>query len=472
MNRSNHSFSLSQHQLAKKAISLIFALLFRLQASWEFLRRVNIVVSARGLLLLLFAIYLFSGPAMLEADIIATILSLALLAMTLTFALITIGYGLLLKKGFGITVTPPQDEYPPAALESGKAAAFLLRCTELQLPPLYNLSLKLEFENGRIETSLHRLKGAACGRRFIQERLVFPHRGVWQIRRIAARLQDQFGLTVFNWDLTAELSGQSVRVCPPRVEDAQLPILSSCRRSGDTLIDINNRQGEHFDLKQYHPSDGLRKIVWKIYAKAGKLISRHPEPSMTPEGQVVVYCLAAPQDDHVCSAALAYLRRLEDLELEMFVGCEGMPPERIARDPAGAEDLMIESIWKSAHSEAASLPAGLLSFITALQQSLKDSRVERVLIFCSPARLCKEEILDAYVGCGGLLEQNGIEPVFFAVPAKGVPARAAGISQSSRPLWGRLKPLLIDTPREAETAADLYPAFAAACMRSRWQVLS
>ncbi|NLF25338.1 MAG: DUF58 domain-containing protein [Deltaproteobacteria bacterium] len=438
----------------------------------KLLRRANLIITTRGLLLALFAVYLFSGPAILEADIIATILSLGLLALLVTLMLITAVGGVLLKKSFGVTLIPPQDQAPVPALESGKNLSFLLRCNTLQLLPLYQLSLKLEFERGTIITATHTLKGSSYGHRFIREQLKFPHRGIWHIRGLTAKLHDQFGLTSFDWKLTAELSGQSLRVKPPSRSEGRLPILSSCRRSGDTLIDIQNRQGDYFDLKQYHPSDGLKKIVWKIFAKSGKLIARHPEPSMTPEGQVIAYCLAGPQEDFVCAAALGYLRRLEELELEIFFGCEAMRQMEPAQDSQIAEDLLIETVWQSACSSAASLPTQMRQFIGVLQSKLRDTSPERVIIFCSTTRLGDEEMLNAYVACGHALEESGINPVFFLIAPDPTPTAASSPTPARVPkFWQDIGNLIIEPPSGTALQPQHHPALTAACMRNHWQVL-
>jgi len=99
-----------------------------------------------------------------------------------------------------------------------------------------------------------------------------------------------------------------------------VPVLTSSYRAGDLISDANERRGDPFDLKPYHPSDGIKKILWKVYAKTGELISRHPEQSMTPEGQVFIFSVNNVEDDHVCGAALDYTKKLEDLSLDVFSG--------------------------------------------------------------------------------------------------------------------------------------------------------
>jgi len=432
----------------------------------------NLILSLRGMLLLIFALYLWLGPGLQETDIVALILALTLMFMLFTFIFMSLGSALVLKKNFGVTVIPPKLE-PQGRIESGEKISFLLRCTEVRLPPLFQITFRLEFERGRMETMFHVLRGTAYGCRFIQEGLKFPHRGIWHIKKIRARLQDQLGLTYYDWDLPAEVSGQSIYVYPPLSHNTRLPILSSCHKGGDTSIDLYNRQGDPFDLKPYHPSDGLRKIVWKIYAKSGELISRHAEPSMMPEGQVVVFCLAALEDDGVCSAALAYLRRLEELELEIFFGCEGAASSALARSAHAAEHLLIETAWQTVTTEPTQLVEQLDGFLASLSQELNNGKLENMLIFCSSNRLNDQRFLSAYLQCGAWLTQRGIKPVFIVIRPEKLrgPAHPATAGFPSRPTLYRLKRVLIKPPQEIRHTPDPFPAFASACMRNHWQVL-
>jgi hypothetical protein len=346
-----------------------------------------------------------------------------------------------------------------------------VRTTPVRILPLFELQLKVEFEHEELGTCVHRIKGSARQGCFLNEQLSFPHRGLWGVRRVSLCLTDQFATTCFMWDLEGPLVQQPITVHPPLTAEEGLPVLSSCQRSGDTVIDVHDRRGEHFDLKQYHPSDGMRKIVWKIYAKSGKLVSRHPEPSMTPEGQVAAFCLAGLEDDAVCSSLLAYLRRLETLELEIFFGCEGMPAGQLARTAQAARQLLIASVWQTASSTKASLVCDLENFLAALGRSLQQDAVRRVLLFCGATRLRSQGMRDSFLACGAVLASMNIEPVFF-VTAPQTGGGALPADSANDDITSRFLRLLLHDRSAPDRRPDLYPSFLSACLANHWQVMT
>jgi uncharacterized membrane protein len=71
------------------------------------LKKLNLILSLRGMLLLLFALYLIAGPVMLEADIVATVVACALIGWLASIALLTTISGILLKRAVNVTICPP-----------------------------------------------------------------------------------------------------------------------------------------------------------------------------------------------------------------------------------------------------------------------------------------------------------------------------------------------------------------------------
>lgn len=186
--------------------------------------------------------------------------------------------------------------------------------------PFFSLDIALQFEHEGASPALVRVSGFARGERHAHLDIVFPHRGSWDIHTIQCALRDVTGLSHYTWRIPLTTA---ITVAPPSASDSRLPVLSSTQRPGEMMIDIFNRQGEPFDIKSYHPSDGVKKIVWKAFAKRGELLSRHPEASMTPEGFVVMLVIAGCEGDPACAQAIAYTHSLSQLNLEIIASCEG-----------------------------------------------------------------------------------------------------------------------------------------------------
>ena len=105
--------------------------------------------------------------------------------------------------------------------------------------------------------------------------------------------------------------------------------------------------GEQFDIKPYHPSDGIKRILWKVFAKRGELVARHPEQAVTPEGHVIGVILTTRASDDLAAWVLHYFQDLRELNISYEVGCLGMGEQPLARSPEELADLLISSAFHS-----------------------------------------------------------------------------------------------------------------------------
>ena len=119
---------------------------------------------------------------------------------------------------------------------------------------------------------------------------------------------------------------------------------------GDELTAQEERLGDYYDLKKYHPSDGAKKIVWKIYAKTKNLVSRHPEQSSSPSGEALVYCLAEKQDDETARRCLNYLEQIDNHDLQIAFDCLGNRHGE-ANDIQTAFNNCLGSVWNTTQKE-------------------------------------------------------------------------------------------------------------------------
>ena len=435
-------------------------------------RQTSLFLSVRGLVLLLFLLYLLKGPVLGEADIIASVLAYSMLIVIFAASVTTLVYGHLLRRALQVSIVPQYSSDDPIdRVESGKQVAFVIKIDPLHVPPLYEMNLELRFPEEGVRVPMHTLKGRPQVDRRITEEIVFPHRGLWEIRGAKLSFGDQLGLTSLAWEIGADEIGHGFTVYPPRIEENRLPVKTSCFRTGDDVVDVHERRGEPFDLKRYHPSDGIRKIVWKIFAKSGELLSRHAEPAMSPEGQVAVFCLAKPEEDGVCSTTVAYVRRLQELDLQIFFSCEGMPEDELARSAEEAEEALLAHVWRARTEAPSTVLATLDNFEGQVNKVLHGPRLERMLIFLEARRFASEEGLHTAARIGEVLEARRIQPVFFLVGEQ--PAGRRTAPREVRPVRAALAHWFFSPPQGTPPQASrYYPEFMSLSLAKGWDVVS
>lgn len=365
----------------------------------------QVIFTLRGFLLLLLALYLVV-PAFYQADIIASVLAFSLLFLILTIAVLVVAQGLFLKKNLSLSFLP--SEASSLLREDGITANRpyhgLLKISKRNLLPFFIAEFRFIFENPEVTIPLFLVSGSASSSTQIPYALNFPHRGVWKLIGVGCKLRDQFSFCKFNWNLNCQ---HAFKVRPEPIEYSAVPPMSSCHRSGDIAVDVTSRHGEPFDLKRYHPSDGIKKILWKVYAKSRELISRHPEASFSPEGQVVLFVIANQHEDLPCSQSVAYMRLLEDLDLELFLGASSFPEEYYAKSADEALDMLIERAWATEDTLGS-----LQIFLNSISKALNDARLAKILFFVAQTRLQSPGTIDTLLKIASLISSRHIAPVF------------------------------------------------------------
>ena len=439
-------------------------------------RRFNPGITLRGLIISLLAAWLLLGPVYHESDIIASVVGYSLVATIGIFLFVTIALGRSLRpKALPILSLPSIDGaqgYPDITPDA--PVSISLKTPAIHLPPCYTFDIDITFEHRGAPPLTYRVTGNYPGSPPLFQPVRFPHRGIWTATRAVLTLGDQFGLTSFSWIVGQHLLRFSVPVHPPRTFSQQLPVLSSSHRTGDDAIDVHERHGEHFDIKRYHPADGMKKILWKIFARRGELLSRHPEPSMTPEGQVVIYTLAGREDDHVCGEVLAYIRQLEELNLQIFFGCEGMPHDEPVRSSESAEELLMESVWATGFRDPGSLSGTMAHFIESARKEMGASRLTSLLLFVSTGWARDRESRTALEGIAEVVEREGIKPVFFFAPLRSNYATALAEAHGNpRGIRSGFQRFFFTGSRHIEhTAPGMYREFLSTCAYRNWEVIT
>ncbi|MCB0339378.1 MAG: hypothetical protein KDD53_07230, partial [Bdellovibrionales bacterium] len=218
----------------------------------------------RSSLLLLSGSYLLFGPGENDADLVASTLGTSLLCLILIFLIVTAILGRTLRRNLTASVYPPASE----ELVSKTPLKFFTKTIPIRLPPMFALEMRLRFAQPGVESFTHSIRGFDSNPRLLLDLIQFKHRGIWEVRFIDCALVDLFGFTRYAWVIGGPEVERSLPVPPPEHQFSDLPIISSSVREGDTLQAEERREGDPLDLKPYHPSDGMKKIVWKIFAKS------------------------------------------------------------------------------------------------------------------------------------------------------------------------------------------------------------
>jgi hypothetical protein len=415
-------------------------------------------LTLRSILLLLFCGYLLVGPVPNSSDIVAASLAYGLLSLfgvITTLALLQAAY---IKKRLAIEFHPPEEP-----IIAARAARCILKFSTVRLLPgmLLECRPSCPYEGIRIPT-IKFFRGTIADQRIAIDVLA-PHRGNWDIHGISCTVGDLTGFVRTVWTIPLD---SSLIVVPPSQPDALLPLVSSTQRAGDLVNDAVHRLGDPFDIKPYHPSDGIKKIVWKAFAKSGQLLSRHAEASMTPEGFVALFVIAQPDDDEVCGKALAYVRALKELKLDLLLSCEGQNGRAPGHNVDTSQELLIDATWDSLQSGGASLGDDLQSLFDACTRTGVSVDLHKIVIFCSGARLASPSGKDLMLTLTQWMEERRIEPVFFLTQ----PRISQSQEQSSWPHRVNRVLFELEPGIRHSTSANEYQIFLSTCLSKQWEV--
>ena len=415
-------------------------------------------LTSRAVVALFFLLYLLVGPVQGSADIVSASLTYAFLIVIVLAATAVVVHGIALKRALTVSVLPPEQ---PAI--SGETVRIFLSLEHARILPFIFLDLSLDFEHEGASPAIVRASGFSQSNRRVYIDISFPHRGSWDIRGVRCSLRDVAGLTNFVWSMPQQTA---VTVAPPPAHESSLPVLSSTQRPGEMMIDVFNRQGEPFDVKSYHPSDGVKKIVWKAFAKRGELLSRHPEASMTPEGYVVILAIAAQEGDRACAQAIAYTESLARLNLEIIASCEGAHGRQPAHDPETFKELLIDSVWDTTPSEKAHLQRDAAALLDYCGQLTPGITVSKLLLFTSAERVATPAEAKELQELATWLSAQGIAPVFCLT------APSAFASPKAVSKLHRLSHLIVAPEQRAheELSATAYNSFLSSCLQRQWEV--
>lgn len=436
-------------------------------ASLELPRWHPFPLTLRGALLAAVLLYALLGPARLEADIVAATLGFTAGALFLALLIVTVVSAINLRRSVRLELAHLAEQY-----EAGRETTLVLKLSRFSVLPGFVLTVQPYFNSPALAVPEFRLTGRSGASRYLSCLATFPHRGIWSLRELRVGFGDQLGLTQLRWQLLSQTEQLRYTVNPPACAIGQAPIISSFERPGDMVSQSQERLGDPLEIKRYEASDGARRIVWKIFARRGELVSRHPEASMSPEGRVVMFAPALAQEDPVCSAMLRYAEQLTELNLELVAGCSGMGSAVLARSPEALRALLVNSVWSS-DQDPAHTQSELSTMLQRLAATSSGERLQRVALFTSARRFRTASDRDLMLGLCATLRESSITPIVFVVDS--APGTAAGAELgggSSTGLHQMLRRWFTDLPRgELQSSAAEYQEFLSRCARQQIEVV-
>lgn len=412
----------------------------------------------RSIVILVLLIYLLTGPVGTSTDIVSASLAYALLVFIVLITAAVWIQGAILHRTLSVAVFPPAA--PASSQESVRVVFAIERASII---PFLALELALQFEHEGASPALLRVSGFSKKERRAHIDITFPHRGSWDIHGIRCTVKDTFGFAHHSWTIAEQTA---IPIAPPPAHDSTLPVLSSTQRPGEMMVDILNRQGDPFDIKQYHPADGIKKIVWKAFAKRGELLSRHPEASMTPEGFVVMFTIAGKEGDPACAHAQSYAESLTKLNLEIIASCEGAKARPPARSVEELHDLLIDSVWDALPESKDALQSDVAALLDYCKSLTPGITVSKLLLFTSAERISDPHHAQAVQAVATWLAGQGTIPAFCITAPR---------TSHAQPVKGALGILssFVTTPESIDrndSVAKSYSSFLSSCLQRNWEV--
>lgn len=117
-------------------------------------------------------------------------------------------------------------------------------------------------------------------------------------RRIIVK--DVLGFSAVDWVQEEPLS----LAVHPKPMSLKAQSILRARFVGDELPDPTGQPtGDRVDMRQYSPGDPPRLLLWKVYARTGKLMVRVPEAAITSAPRTCAYLVAGPDDEMLATVA-------------------------------------------------------------------------------------------------------------------------------------------------------------------------
>lgn len=143
-------------------------------------------------------------------------------------------------------------------------------------------------------------------------------------------VKDVLGFCAVDWEQEEPLS---LRVLPQPMPLGSQNLIRAWFQGDESSDPRGEPTGDRVDMRRYAPGDPPRLLLWKIYARTGKLMVRVPEAAITTAPRTCAYLVAGPGDEPVASLARTLVENNMMGEGWRF-GADGSPNSVDRRDEA------------------------------------------------------------------------------------------------------------------------------------------
>lgn len=113
-------------------------------------------------------------------------------------------------------------------------------------------------------------------------------------------VKDVLGFCCVDWEQEEPLS---LRVLPRPLPVGAQSLIRAWSLGDEESDPRGEPTGDRVDMRSYAPGDPPRLLLWKIYARTGKLMVRVPEAAVTTAPRTCAYLVSGPGDETVASLA-------------------------------------------------------------------------------------------------------------------------------------------------------------------------
>jgi hypothetical protein len=230
-------------------------------------------------------------------------------------------------------------------------------------------------------------------------------------------VRDIFGLTEISWRRTEKLN---IHVLPNRGQLAQMPPPFGMSNGDDSPEPWAAPCGDRVDMRPYVPGDPLRMVLWKVYARSGRMMVRIPERSVAEHRKGCGYLVTGSGDDASAAVARIAVERGQ-LGDDWRFGADGVHNYAAETDEA----LEIIALSGAADNESRAKESALGGFLA----KMRNEGYQSCVLFLPPDPVAWEYAARQTAYCGSMRLQVviGVEGL---VPdrngSQGLASRAAG----------------------------------------------
>jgi len=432
----------------------------------KYLMKLNIF-SLRGIFVFLCVSYLYFLPARQHNDIIAYVFSICFFVFLLSILILIFAFGNVLRRSCRISIGHFLRSAHP---HSSELISLNIGTTPIRIPPLCILNIKLIFKGDDQDFIAIPVRGFRKSKHSLTVERSFSHRGLWSLDKIDYSLTDVFGLVRMNWSRADFESMPALTIYPPTQRQEGIPVISSSIREGDVLQYPQQHSGDYYDIRRYQPADGARRILWKIYAKSGNLMSRHPEESVSPEGQTLIFCTALQRDDILAGACVDYIKSLEQMDVQVLCDCLGSKIDQLAQSSYEMLDLLVESAWQAGSVlDAKKFAKNADDFLKSAGQRMGTSKITKLCLFVSDSLMRDPHNVAACRQVGSFVSGLGVIPVFCVLSTFRQFQTGNNLNRSP---WRRILPYLVDSEKPPQSNASYEQFLVEACNQNNWECFS